>query len=181
MKRYYYVTDDLDELEAVEKELEQNGFATPQIHVLSSNDAAVSGRAINNVNPFMKTNVVRSAMLGAAIGAIVSTLAITIAYSVGMYSLAGWAPIAFLALVLLGFFTWEGGLYGIQEPNTRFTRFKDVLSKGKHVLFVDTTPQQEMMLQAAINEHPALQEVGDGEGSPAWLVSLHDRWSRFIV
>ena len=181
MKRYYYVTDDLDELEAVEHELEQQGFATPQIHVLSRDDAAVTRRALNDVSPFMKTNVVRSTMLGAAIGVIVSTLAIAIAYSLGLYSLAGWAPIAFLGLVLLGFFAWEGGLHGIQEPNSRFAQFKELLNKGKHVLFVDTEERQEPVLQSAINQHPKLKQVGDGDGAPAWLLTMQDRWNRFIV
>ena len=181
MKRYYFVADDLEEIEAVERELEQAGFATPQIHVLSADDAAVSQHDVNEVNPFMKTNVVHSTLLGAAIGAVVSVCAIAMAYAAGLTSLAGWVPIAFLGLVLLGFFTWEGGLHGIQEPNERFKRFKQMLSRGKHVLFVDTEPQQEMALQAAMARHPMMYQMGQDNGSPGWLVGLQDRWNRFIV
>ena len=35
MLRHYYISDDLDDLEAVELELEGKGVSTPQIHVLS--------------------------------------------------------------------------------------------------------------------------------------------------
>ena len=41
MKRHYFISDDLDDLERIEEELEQRGINTPQIHVLSKDDAAV--------------------------------------------------------------------------------------------------------------------------------------------
>ncbi len=39
MNRHYYISDTLDELELLERELETSGIPTEQIHVLSEQDA----------------------------------------------------------------------------------------------------------------------------------------------
>ena len=41
MKRHYYISSDLDDLELIERDLEEAGVSTPQIHVLSDDDARV--------------------------------------------------------------------------------------------------------------------------------------------
>ena len=71
MKRHYYISDDLDDLEHVEEELEKAGMATPQIHVLSRDDAGVARHAhLHPVEAVLKTDVVRGMRLGAMIGAV---------------------------------------------------------------------------------------------------------------
>ncbi|MFT7496839.1 MAG: hypothetical protein ACI9V8_001739, partial [Urechidicola sp.] len=35
MKRHYYISDDLDDLDRIEQELESSGVHKPQIHVFS--------------------------------------------------------------------------------------------------------------------------------------------------
>ena len=42
MKRHYFISDSLDDLERVEIELEQGGLIKPQIHVLSDNESEIS-------------------------------------------------------------------------------------------------------------------------------------------
>ena len=41
MLRHYFISDSLDDLEVFEEQLEAAGVSTPQIHVLSRNDAEV--------------------------------------------------------------------------------------------------------------------------------------------
>ena len=135
MLRHYFVSDNLDELEQFEEHLEAAGIATPQIHVLSSDDAEVQRHA-------------------------------------HLESAAGWTPFIFLAVVLLGFLTWEGGLIGIQEPNHNFTRFEQALKEGKHVFFVDLEPGQESILETTLKRHEQLVEAGTGTSTPHWLISL---------
>ena len=38
MKRFYYISDDLDDLEQIEHDLEAGGIARPQIYLLSNDD-----------------------------------------------------------------------------------------------------------------------------------------------
>jgi hypothetical protein len=60
MERHYYLSDDLDDLEAVENELEAAGISTPQIHVLSENDSEVENHHLHEVDSFTKSDVVHS-------------------------------------------------------------------------------------------------------------------------
>ena len=181
MKRHFYITEDLDDLEVVEKELENNGVDTPQFHVLSQNDADVENHHLHEVEAVLKKDVVHSMEWGAVIGVIAAAALLLVAYFSGWHeSPAGWVPFIFLAIILLGFCTWEGGLFGIQEPHYQFKRFQDALKQGKHVFFVDVTDNQESILAKITNAHPKLQMAGEGEATPEWVVEWQKNWKGFV-
>ncbi len=179
MKRFYFISDDLDDLEAVEAQLEADGVITEQIHVLSLNDAEVEAHHLHQVQAFMKKDVVHSAEIGALIGLVVSAAALIVVYLAGWYQVIGWIPFVFLAIVLLGFCTWEGGLIGIHLPNSHFRRFQRALQDGRHVLFVDLHPSEEPKLKAVLRQHPKLEAAGTGTSSPRWIIHLQRRAREF--
>ncbi len=181
MKRHFFISDNLDELEAVERELEDSGLATPQIHVLSQDDAEVEHHRLPEVEAVLRKDVVHSMEWGAVIGVVGAALVLAVAYFAGWTeSAAGWIPFIFLAIVVLGFCTWEGGLFGIQEPHHQFKRFQNALSEGKHVFFVDVTEQQEDILNSVIRGHPKLELAGEGDSSPEWVIEWRKNWNGFI-
>ncbi len=180
MKRYYFINDNLDELEQVEQELESSGISTPHIHVLSKDVAGVQQHHLNEVNDFMRQDVVRSGEFGALIGIVVSLLAIGIAWISGLAQTIGWMPFIFLSIVLLGFFTWEGGLWGIQEPNSRFRRFEEALNKGQHLLLIDVDARHEEAMRRTLARHPGVQPAGVGAAAPGWIVGWQERWRDFV-
>ncbi len=183
MKRYFYIGDDLDDLERLEEELEAAGVVTPQIHVLTLDDSgAEHHQNLHQVTALMKKDIVHSALIGAAVGACAFVLVLVVAYLAGWTDTpAGWLPFVFLAVVLLGFFTWEGGLRGIESPNVHFERFQKVLEEGKHVFFVDLEPGQEAVLRKALENHPSLQSAGVGRAAPHWVVFWQYRAKRFFT
>lgn len=181
MKRYFYISNDLDDLQSVEQELRESGLTTPQFHVLSQNDADVKNRELHDVEAVLRKDVVHSMERGAVIGIIGAALVLAIAYLAGWTaSAAGWTPFIFLAIVVLGFCTWEGGLFGIQEPHYQFKRFQEILSRGKHVFFVDLTDEQEIILNRIVSSHPRLEKAGEGEPSPRWLIEWRNNWNGFV-
>src|SRR5690606_5155284 len=110
----------------IERELETSGISTEQIHVLSEQDAALEHHHVHSVPSVLKTDVVNSGRRGLYIGLALAILVLLVAYFSGWTdSQAGWMPFIFLALILLGFSTWEGGLFGIQTPNQYFSRLQD--------------------------------------------------------
>ena len=111
--------------------------------MLSLNDADAEQRHLHDVQSLMKKDVIHSAEIGALFGLVASIAAIAVAHLSGLAAKVGWVPFVFLAIVLLGFFTWEGGLIGIQTPNSRFRRFEKALRAGEHVFFVDVDSAQE--------------------------------------
>ena len=177
MLRHYFISDSLDDLEVFEEQLEAAGVSTPQIHVLSRNDAEVEQHHhLHEVQSFMKNDIVHSTALGAVIGLCASALVLAVAYFAGWTeSAAGWIPFIFLAVVVLGFCTWEGGLFGIQKPNHNFARFEQALRDGKHLFFVDLEPQQEAVLEKVLKSHPKVELAGTGASTRHWLIALQQK------
>src|SRR5690606_14907914 len=127
MRRYYFIDRSLEDLQAIEQELERSGIDPCQMHVLSQDDAGVTRHGLNEVHDFLKKDIVHAGERGALIGLAISAVSIVVAYLSGLPDSIGWVPFAFLSIILLGFFTWEGGFLGIQLPNSRFRRFEKAL------------------------------------------------------
>jgi len=149
--------------------------------VFSETAAAVELHHLHEVAPVLKSDVVHATEIGAICGVIGAVLVLAVAYFMGWTdSTAGWIPFIFLAVVVLGFCTWEGGFIGIQQPNVNFKRFQQLLHQGKHVLFIDVTPEQEAVLKKVIARHPKLQNSGEGEATPGWVVRSQQLFRRFV-
>lgn len=182
LKRHFYISDDLDDLELLEEELEGSGVGTEQIHVLSQGDAEIDHyHRLHEVEAVLKKDVVRSMELGAVVGVIAALAILGGAYFFGWTgSAVGWIPFIFLSVVVLGFCTWEGGLFGIQEPHHQFKQFEEALKQGKHVFFVDIKVQQEEALAQTMDKHPKVKRVGEGEATPEWIVQWQKNWNGFV-
>ena len=180
MKRQYFISDDLDDLEIVERDLESAGVTTPQIHVLSEDDSGVELHHLHEVEAVLKKDVVHGTELGALVGVIAAASILILAWFSGLTETYTWVPAIFLSVIVLGFCTWEGGLIGIQEPHTDFRRFQDDLHQGKHILFVDVDPEQENILRNVVNQHPKLKDAGEGSSTPRWVVGAQQKFTRFM-
>ncbi len=180
MRRHYYVGTDLQEISRVERELEDAGMSVHQIHVLSDDDAAVERAHLNEVEAVLRKDVVHGTERGAVLGVIGAAVVLLLFWVSGLTETYTWIPAIFLAVVVLGFCTWEGGLIGIQAPHTDFARFHDTLASGGHVLLVDIEPGQEALLQRVVAGHPALQAAGEGSPTPGWVIGARRKWSRFL-
>ena len=110
MKRHFYISDDLDDLELIEEQLETAGVTTPQIHVLSEDDAGVKAHRLNDVEAVLRRDVVHGTERGAVVGLIAAIIVLVAAAATGIADTITWIPPAFLAVITLRFCTWEGGL-----------------------------------------------------------------------
>lgn len=129
----------------------------------------------------MKKDIIRSGELGALVGAVGAVLVLSVAYLAGWTeSLAGWMPFIFLAIIVFGFSTWEGGFIGIQRTNKNFERFEDLLKSGKHVFFVDLSPDQEGILDEVIARHQNLELAGTERGTPDWMMKGQKHIPHFL-
>lgn len=180
MKRFYYISDDLDDLEAIETELEAAGISTPQIHVLSRNDAGVQEHHLHEVESVLKTDVVHSVEIGAVLGVIAAITVLLVSHFSGIAATVGWAPFIFLAIVALGFVTWEAGLIGIGVPNVHFRPFQTALEQGRHILFVETSREDEDVLRRVLERHDKLESAGIETSHTKWLIVAQRKWKSFL-
>lgn len=182
-ERHYCIGSDLDDMEKVEQELEATGTLRPQIHVLTLDDTgAEHHHQLHDVQSLMKRDLIRSGTYGLLIGLCAAALVLMIAPSAGWTeSPAGWIPFIFLAIILLGFFTWEGGLWGIQNQNAQFRRFEQELEDGNHVFFVDLRADQRQKLEQVMRGHPEIRFAGTGAGRPHWVMLWQHRLRHFLA
>ena len=180
MKRFFYISDDLDDLEHIERELESSGISTPQIHVLSNNDAGLEAHGLHQVQAFMKKDVVHSTVIGAALGVITAAVVVLVSHLSGIPATVGWTPFVFLAIVSMGFVTWEAGLIGAHAPNVHFRRFEDALKEGKHILFVETDREEEEVLRRVLSRHSKLEAAGIDTTHTKWVIMARRNWKRFL-
>lgn len=157
MDRYYLICNDLNELESTQDELIKCGFNHQQLHVLSNDDAGIHQHRLHAVNCFSKTDIVYSTVRGAIIGMCFALFFLMMPNVLGLSGDLSWTPFIFLAIIALGFSTWEGGLWGIQEINHHFKAFESAVKNGQHVLIVDYANVQEATLQTVVKHHPTLQ------------------------
>lgn len=180
MRRHFYLSDDLDDLERLEKELQRQNIDRPQIHILSNNDAGLETHHLNQVESLLRKDVVHSGIIGFLVGLVAAAIPIVVAYLIGISETYLWIPVIFFSVILLGFCTWEGGLVGIQRPNRHYEKFDRALKSGRHLLIVDVKPREEQRLQEVIAEHPRCEDVGLGEPVPDWVIGMQKQWGRFI-
>jgi len=171
MKRHFYVTDDLDDLDRIEAELESSGLHRPQIHVFSKDDAGVETHDhLHNMESVLKKDLVHGMLVGSGFGILLAGL-VLVASALSKLPLDyTWTPFAMLSIVVFGFCVWLGGLYGIQVPHRDLRRFLPQLRAGRHVFIVDVDPQQETALARVVNRHPQLKLTGTGKATPRWIV-----------
>jgi hypothetical protein len=175
--RHFFVGRDLADLEHFEEDLERAGLARSQTHLLTLDFAGASRhRHLNLVPALMQLSLVRWGIVGAGVGICVSGLVLAVAHAAGWtQSAAGWLPFIFLAIIVFGFSTWEGGFLGIQTPSPDVRRFEGAMKAGRHVFFVDVEATQAAILARCVANHPAIEPAGTGDGGSAWIVSLK-RW-----
>ncbi|MCB1728342.1 MAG: NAD/FAD-utilizing enzyme, partial [Gammaproteobacteria bacterium] len=90
MKRYYYISEDLDGLEQIERELEEAGVTTPQIHILSDDDTDLDRHKLHRVEPVLKKDVVHGTEMGALIGVLGAALVLLLAWWSGLTASFTW-------------------------------------------------------------------------------------------
>jgi uncharacterized protein YacL len=180
MKRHFYISNSLDDLESLEVELETVGISSAHSHVLSLDDANVAAHPnLNEVEAVLRTDVVHSTKIGAVVGVIAATLMLYVVALSGWAQQATWIPFVFLAIVMVGFFTWEFGFFGIQRKNNRFARFEKALKNGKHIFFVDIEAENDQLLADIVKKHPKIKSAGDGPSVPQWFIQMQDSFKTF--
>jgi hypothetical protein len=180
MKRHFYVSNDLDDLERIEQELESSGVHRPQIHVFSRDDSAVETHDhLHNIESVFKKDLVHGTLVGTWVGSALAALVLIVTAMSDWPENYTWVPFILLAIVVFGFCAWSGGLYGIQRPNRDFRRFEAVLRRGRHVFIVDVDAEQEASLARVVAAHPDLQLAGTGKAAPRWIVIGQHKVQKF--
>ncbi|WP_067585046.1 hypothetical protein [Endozoicomonas ascidiicola] len=163
MKRLYYLTGSLNSVTQIIDDLHHAGISDWHLHVLSRNEAGLYHRQIHSANMLQENDVLHSGELGALIGGLAGLTIATL--------LELWDPFEFAAsfpmlILVAGVFTlfgaWSGGLAGVTRENYKTERFHDELIRGRHLIMVDVSKQQEKVVRHHLsNYHPEASLAGE--------------------
>lgn len=179
MIRHYFISDDIEDLTAVEQELLDAGLDNTQLRVLSDFKRSHVHK-VEEVDSLSRRDIIHSGLVGGCIGLAAAAVILAVGYYSGAQTIETWLPYLFLSVVVACFCTWEGGLFGIQASNVQFRRFESLIQQGYHVLLVDLNKVQDESLRRVVEQHPKLHDAGTGQGRPSWLVASHKNVNAFI-
>src|SRR5690625_6919322 len=154
MKRHFYLSDNLADVEALAKDLEGNNIQWHHLLILTRNEADLENRQLHSVDSLSRQDVVPSTLVGFFVGVLAALVPLLVAYFFGLQWGYLWIPVIFLSIILLGFCTWDGGLIGVQRPPREYQRFVNRLVRGRHVLLLDVTQAQVEALLYIMAGHP---------------------------
>lgn len=176
MKRHYFVSNDWEDMEVAGTELERQGITPSHLQVLTEDIASAKAHHLKPVHEFKRRDISHTLAIGACCGLVLAATLLALASTYGWAAQMGWAPFILLSIALFVFSTWEGGLVGIQLPSPMMLRFLGVIKKGRHVMLVDVTPQQETMLAQVVATHPSLHAARDGNPDARMLAEWEKKW-----
>jgi len=179
MRRYYFLGKDPEQIDGVVKDLLDAGFSDPQIHILNEASSASRGDS-HEVQAFDMTDTVHAGLLGALVGLVLAASVLALGALFHLQGAVDWLPLVFIALVLFGFSTWEGGLYGFQVYTKEYRQFRDFLANGYQVLMIDTEKKVRDRISHILAYYPSLEEAGEGKGLPQWVISSQRNFQALV-
>lgn len=160
MSQLKYLTDDIDELDAVEHDLETNGVPRSHIHILSENTTALALHNLPTMSEWSRRDILHFGTLGAATGGVLSAFILVGAILYGVTDPSAWVVLAFISAITMGFCTWEGGLVGMNKLNHSFEKYRDAIASGQYLLIVNPeNTREEKVARYAVESHPVLRAV----------------------
>jgi hypothetical protein len=159
MKQSLLMSNDLDDIEALQGELNQQGISPYDLKVLSDEETAVSEHHLESINSFNKTDIIRGTITGMFVGLILFSIILTVPNYMELDSPVGVTLFLFIGLIVLGISTWEGGLWGIQNFNRRFKSLEYKIHHGNHLVIINYCKQHEEKLNTAIHHHKGMAAV----------------------
>ena len=163
MKRLYYLTGTLNSVTQIIDDLHHAGISDWHLHVLSRNEAGLYHRQVHSANLFQKNDVLHSGELGAFTGGIVGLIVATL---LELWNPLNLNPSLPMLVFITGLFTlfgaWSGGLAGVTRENYKTARFHDELKRGRHLIMVDVSKQQEKVVRYHLSQyHPEASMAGE--------------------
>jgi hypothetical protein len=157
VKRYFYIGDDLKDLKLISSELEGNGFAKPQIHLITKNhDISYLDSLMPIQHDFLKilfrkeNMVILTVLFSAILASGAIFLQLKPAYVAILFTLS-----IFIFFQLFKSNNEETNLEHFDQSN-----IKQQLQNGRYILLVELTNTQEKALDKVIINHPNIEAAG---------------------
>jgi hypothetical protein len=162
MKRYYYLSNSINDTDQIHQQLIKQGITAEHIHVYGVDDKVAQAHNFNAVLSIFKTDMVHYILRGLIIGLILTIIA-SLGLTYFVDDIASILPFMVLfGALFTGFVSWEAGLIGLHKLNYKFVPLIKMLGKSKHLVLIDVTPVQFPTLVTTLKEFKDIEAVAVG-------------------
>lgn len=179
MKRFYYLTDNIESTEQVSDDLHAEGISDWHFHVLSKDEAGLQKKHVHVANPLHRFDIIHSGERGALIGGTLGFLLGAMAVVMGPLGEIFGLWFVLLPTALFGCFgAWVGGMVGLSHENYKIARFSDDIEAGRFLIMVDVRKNQEnRVLRMMERQHPEASLAGVDD---TWVSPLDGGQTRSV-
>lgn len=138
MKRLYYVSDNIDTVDAISEALHSEGITDWNFHVMSKDELGLYRHRLHSANPLHRQNVLRFGERGGIIGLLAGVLVAALVVGWLDY-FASHPQVAFVVMVVIITLhgIWIGCLAGLSSQNYKIRQFRADIEAGRYLLMID--------------------------------------------
>jgi hypothetical protein len=143
------LVDDIRSAVRISAKLHKLGINSRHLHVHGSHVATIRSHQLSYATPWQRFDLAYCIERGGLIGIGCGLIAFII------LALATDLPLLvhlIVPLIATLFGVWLGGLVGISKENYKISRFHPAIEKGKYLLLVDVTQEQEPRVREALSK-----------------------------
>ncbi|MEE8059778.1 MAG: hypothetical protein V3T17_18400 [Pseudomonadales bacterium] len=161
MKRFYYLSDDIESTDRAYHQLEQSGTGLFQLHVAGSDCSALKAHHLEPPNIFQAHEIVEDGIFGALSGLCIGIgLFVTLLLAQTFFQPFSLNLFGVVIVITLIIGALAGGLYGLKNENHHLSPFHDAIHEGKFLLMVDTTTKNENIVDSVVKQYRNIRGVG---------------------
>ncbi|TVP59998.1 MAG: hypothetical protein EA349_02110 [Halomonadaceae bacterium] len=154
MKRLFYLVDSIDSVEAISKDLHEEGVKDWRFHVEGKNESGIYTRRLHTATFFEKKDFVRYVERGLMIGTLIGLVLVTFGLITGYppLPLAAWVALFVFAVLAGG---WIAGFGGVHAENYKIRPFHSAIENGEFLVMVDVPKEHLATMRRLMQKnHP---------------------------
>ena len=159
MKRLYFLTRDIDAVDAISDRLHEKGISDWNFHVLGKNKSELHKHHLHSTNPLHELDIIRGGERGVIIG-LGSGIIVLGILALGLGVNITWFMALGILVLLTMFGTWLGGLVGLSTENYKIRKFHDLIEEGHFLIMVDVAKEQAREFSEVVEQYPHIRAAG---------------------
>jgi hypothetical protein len=162
MKRYYYLSNSIDDTEKVHQNLIKKGFLLEHIKVYGVEDKIAQVKNFNPILSIFKSDIIHYIMRGFIIGFVLTILSSMVA-AYFIEDVLSLLPFFILfGVMFTGFISWEAGLIGLHKTNYKLVPLIKFVNKSNHLVIFDIKDSQTKTLFDTLKYFKNIKAVAVG-------------------
>jgi len=138
MKRLFFLSDNIDQVEAISNDIHKRGINDWHFHVVCNDERGLLSHKVHSANYLNRFDIFRSGERGAIwglMGGIILVLLLNNFTQAFVEFGVGLALVMIIPVTMFG--AWIGGLVGVNHEHYQLKQFHEAIEDGKYLIMID--------------------------------------------